>query len=235
MTSEKKFSIAMDGPAGSGKSTIAKLLALRFGLSYVDTGAMYRAVALLAREAGVDPADEQALASISDSAVFEFEMDRSSATLLNRLRLNGRDRTDDIRDPEISNLASKVSALSGVRRLLVARQKNMGREGGVVMEGRDICNVVLPDAEVKIFLDASARERAGRRHLELQQKGLPSDFDKVLEEMLERDHRDSTRTDSPLRPAHDASIVNTDHLSIEQVVDAISAIVTSKTGVKPAL
>ncbi|MFA6450831.1 MAG: (d)CMP kinase [bacterium] len=230
MTGGRLFSIAIDGPAGAGKSTIAMLLARRFGLSYVDTGAMYRGVALLCRRNSIDPANEEALASIAERAGFHFEMDPSPDKLLNRVSLNGEDVTDAVREPEISSLASSVSALSGVRRALVAKQKLMGAQGGVVMEGRDICNVVLPLAEVKIFLTASAEVRAGRRHLEFTEKGKSSDYERTLAEIRERDHRDSTRADSPLHPAADAVIVDTDPLSIEQVVDSIAEIAREKTG-----
>jgi CMP/dCMP kinase len=228
MTVTRRFSIAIDGPAGSGKSTIAMLLARRFGLSYVDTGAMYRGVSLLGRRAGLDPADEPALARIAEEAAFHFDMDPREDRLLNRVSINGNDITDAIREPEISQLASLVSTLSGVRRALVAKQKQMGAEGGVVMEGRDICNVVLPGAEVKIFLTASPEERARRRHLELIGKGIQSDFDRVLADIRERDNRDTTRADSPLKPAPDAAIVDTDPLSIEQVVDRIAEIAEEK-------
>lgn len=231
--SGRRFSIAIDGPAGSGKSTIAKLLARRFKLSYVDTGAMYRGVALLGRRAGLDPADETAHARIAGQAEFQFKMDPAGADLRNKVFLNGEDITDAIREPAVSNLSSAVSALSGVRRALVAGQKQMGEAGGVVMEGRDICNVVLPRAEVKIFLTASPEVRARRRHIELLEKGASPDYEKVLADIIERDHRDSTRADSPLRRAPDAEKVDTDPLTIEQVVDAISVVVEKKTGEAP--
>ncbi len=229
MTGAGKFSMAIDGPAGAGKSTIAMLLARRFGLSYVDTGAMYRGVALMGRHAGLDTCDEPNLARIADSAEFFFEMDPDPGKLLNRVFMNGEDITDAIREPEVSQLASAVSTFSGVRRALVAKQKKMGAAGGVVMEGRDICNVVLPGAEVKIFLTASAEERARRRHAELLEKGKQSDYGRVLAEIRERDLRDSTRADSPLAPAHDAAIIDTDPLSISQVVDAIARIAAEIT------
>jgi CMP/dCMP kinase len=224
-----RISIAIDGPAGAGKSTIAKLLARRFGLSYVDTGAMYRGVALLGRRAGLDPKDEPGHARIAEAASFRFEMEPGGPDLINRVYLNGEEVTEAIRAPEISGLSSPVSALSGVRRALVAKQKQMGAGGGVVMEGRDICNVVLPRAEVKVFLTASPQVRARRRHLELLQKGVVSDCERVLAEINERDSRDSTRADSPLRRAPDAAEVDTDALSIEGVVDEISRIAEKAT------
>jgi len=233
VTGAGKFSIAIDGPAGAGKSTIAMLLARRFGLSYIDTGAMYRGVALMGRRAGIDPRDEQNLARIAESAEFRFEMDPAPDILLNRVFMNGEEITEPIREPEISQLASTVSTLSGVRRALVAKQKQMGAAGGAVMEGRDICNVVLPGAEVKIFLTASPEERARRRHAELLEKGKASDYERVLADIRERDHRDSTRADSPLAPAPDAAFVDTDPLSIEQVVDSISRIAADKNCIDP--
>jgi len=223
------FSIAIDGPAGSGKSTVSKLLARRFRLSYVDTGAMYRGVALLARRAGAAPGDEEALSRLAAASEFGFEMDQASPDLLNRVFLNGEEVTSAIREPEISSLASKVSALSGVRRALVSKQQQMGRAGGVVMEGRDICGVVLPGAEVKIFMDASAEERARRRHRELAAAGKNVSYEEVLADIKERDHRDSTRADSPLAPAPDAECVDTGGLSAGQVVEVISYIIEGKT------
>ena len=170
---------------------------------------------------------------LTEDAEFRFEMDPADGSMLNRVFIDGGEETEAIRAPEISALASPVSALSGVRRALVAKQKQMGRDGAVVMEGRDIGTVVLPGAEVKIFLTASPEVRARRRHLELQEKGIDSDLDGVLGAIRERDHRDSTRADSPLVPAHDSVAVDTDNLTIEQVVDRICEIVKEKTGESP--
>jgi len=226
---ERKISIAIDGPAGAGKSTIAKLTALRFGLEYVDTGAMYRGIALKALREGVPAADAARLTQLAEAAEFSFRVERPSPDdLLNRVFVDGEEITADIRTPEVSSMASKVSAISGVRRALVAAQQALGARGGVVMEGRDICTVVLPDAEVKIFLTASAEERARRRHLELVEKGAEEPYEKVLKEIRERDERDSTRADSPLRPAPDAAYVDTDGKGIEQVVAGIAAIAEKK-------
>lgn len=225
----KKISVGIDGPAGSGKSTVSKLVAKRFGLSYVDTGAMYRCVGLISRQNGISPEDEPALEKIAKAALFEFKMDPDSSDLLNRVFLNGNEVTTDIREPEVSSLASKVSALSGVRRELVSRQQQMGRDGGVIMEGRDICNVVMPGAEVKIFLIADPAERASRRMLELEAAGKNPVYEEVLADIQERDHRDSTRKDSPLKPAPDSVQLDTTSLSIQQVVDRISDIITQRT------
>lgn len=227
-TNAKKISVGIDGPAGSGKSTVSKLVAKRFDLSYVDTGAMYRCVGLLANRKGISPEDEPALSALAEQAVFDFRMDPDSPDLLNRVYLNGEEVTTHIREPEISSMASKVSALSGVRRILVARQQQMGRDGGVIMEGRDICNVVMPDAEVKIFLIADPAERAKRRMLELAAAGKNPVYDEVLSDIKERDHRDSTRNDSPLKPAPDSVQLDTTKLSISQVVDAISDIILKR-------
>lgn len=229
MTTNRKLSIAIDGPAGAGKSTIAKLLALRFGLQYVDTGAMYRAVGVEAMRLGVTDEDEQQLAEIANNMRFEFKVETPAPEQLqNRVFANGLEVTGEIRAPAASAMASKVSAVSSVRRALVAEQKKMGFLGGVVMEGRDICEVVLPAAEVKIFLTASPEVRARRRTLELEEKGTPQPFQKVLDEITERDRRDSTRADSPLKPHPDGNIVDTDNKSIPQVVEEIAAIANTR-------
>jgi cytidylate kinase len=229
MTGSNPMSIAIDGPAGAGKSTVSKLVALRLGLQYVDTGAMYRGVALAALRRGVSPDDEPQLTAIADNLEFSFKVERPSENdLVIRVFTDGEEVTKEIRAPECGNMASKVSSVSGVRRALVAQQKHMGAAGGVVMEGRDIGSVVMPGAPVKIFLTASAEERARRRTLELEQKGTPQSFEQVLAEIRERDHRDSTRADSPLKPAPDSVTVTTDGMSIPQVVEEIVRIAESK-------
>ncbi|MEW6202042.1 MAG: (d)CMP kinase [bacterium] len=221
------ISIAIDGPAGAGKSTISKLLALKFGLQYVDTGAMYRGVALLALRQGIsDIHDESRLAAIARDADFQFKMEKENDAIMNRVFLNGEDVTDAIRVEEVTRFSSPVSAVSGVRRELVAKQKQMGARGGVVMEGRDISTVVLTHAEVKIFLTASETERARRRQLDLAASGAPPPLKDVVRALRERDTRDSTRADSPLVQAPDAVLVDTDNKSIDEVVDEISSIVT---------
>lgn len=225
----KNICVAIDGPAGAGKSTVAKLIALRFGLQYVDTGAMYRGVALRALRMGAEIDNPQHVEPIANRASFRFHAEiPSPGELLNRVFVDGEDVTDDIRAPDVSNAASVVSTLSGVRRALVALQQRMGADGGVVMEGRDIGTVVMPRAEVKIFLTASAEERARRRCLELELKGAPQPYQQVLDEINERDHRDTTRADSPLRPAEDAVTVDTDGKSIEQVTDEIGSIINRR-------
>ncbi len=190
----KTITIAIDGPAGAGKSTLARRLAERLGYLYIDTGAMYRAVALWAKRLGVSWDDAARLEQLARESCIELCSG-------GRVRLNGEDVSEAIRDPDISEGASRVSAIPGVRRALVEKQQQMGREASVVMEGRDIGTVVFPEAEVKIYLDATPEERARRRMKDLAARGLEAEFSRVLEEMKRRDERDSTRADSPLRQA----------------------------------
>lgn len=210
--------IAIDGPAGSGKSTVAKLVAKRLGYLYVDTGAMYRAVALKALRLGADIRDEAKVSQIAQMAdiVLLPQIDGSV-----RVLLDGEDVTEAIRTPEVSEASSVVSAHPGVRKALTAKQKLMAEQGGVVMEGRDVQTVVAPDAEVKIFLTASLEERARRRWLELRQRGVEVAYEQVLQELKERDERDSTRAIAPLRKAPDAVEIDTTNMTIDEVVDKI--------------
>ena len=217
--------IAIDGPVGAGKSTIARLVAQGLGYTYIDSGAMYRALAWAARQSGVDSDDSQAVIHVLQRTDIDL---RPQAEGANRVFVDGRDISGEIRSPEISQLASKLSAIPRVRRRMVALQQEMASDGCVVMEGRDIQTVVLPDAEVKIFLTASAEERARRRWEELQGRGLDADLQQVLADIEARDARDSTRVDSPLKPAPDAVHVNTDGLAIEQVVANVLAIVKER-------
>ncbi len=209
--------IAIDGPAGAGKSTVAKITADRLGYLYIDTGAMYRAAALLALEQGVAFDDAPALAEL----VRANEIDLQPAPSGCRVLLNGRDVSADIRLPEVGNAASPVSAVPEVRELLVARQQELAKARPVVMDGRDIGTVVLPEAECKIFLTASTRVRALRRANELRLKGLPVDLEQVEREIEERDRRDSTRAVSPLRQAEDAVLLDSSDMGIEEVVSRI--------------
>ena len=206
--------IAIDGPAGAGKSTVAKLIADRLGYLYIDTGAMYRAVALLALEQGVAFDDAEGLTELIRGNEISLEPAASGCRVL----INGKDVSRDIRLPEVGNAASPVSAVAEVRSLLVAMQQELAARRPVVMDGRDIGTVVLPDAACKIFLTASPRVRALRRAKELQQKGLTADIDQVEREIRERDERDSTRAASPLRQAEDAVLVDSSDMSIEEVV-----------------
>ncbi len=218
----KRIIVAIDGPAGAGKSTLARRVAARLSFIYIDTGAMYRAVALWARRTGVEWNDLQSLEQLAREAVIRLEHD-------GRVLLNGEDVSAAIREPEISQGASIVSAVSGVRRALVAKQQEMGEIHSAVMEGRDIGTVVFPNAEVKVFLDATPEVRARRRVADLQARGLPADFDEVLREMKQRDERDSTRSDSPLRQAPDATYLDSSHMDAGQVEEALLRIVRERT------
>jgi cytidylate kinase len=213
--------VAIDGPVGSGKSTVARRVAERLGYLYLDTGAMYRAVGLLASEAGVPLDDEAAVLPIAAAAELRFDGD-------GRLFAGDRDLSGLIRSLEMGAAASVVSALPGVRRLLVERQRELGSGAGIVMEGRDIGTNVFPGAEVKVFLTARPEVRAARRAAELCARGEEASVDEVLEALVERDRRDSEREVAPLRRAADAVEVDTSALSLEQVVDAVVAVAREK-------
>lgn len=212
--------IAIDGPAGSGKSTAARRLAARLGYVLVDTGALYRGVALAAFERGVSWDDAEALGRLTEQLDLRFVMADDEP----RLRVEGRDRAEDIRTPEISRGASAVSRHPPVRQALLGRQRQLGADGGVVLEGRDIGTVVFPDAEVKVFLSADPEVRARRRAAELAQRGIPADLDTTLAEIRERDAQDAGRAVAPLRPAEDAVILDTTGLSIDEVIDRLEAL-----------
>ncbi len=217
--------IAIDGPVGAGKSTIARLVAQGLGYTYIDSGAMYRALAWAARRAGITGDDSDPVVHLVQRTDIDL---RPQANGVNRVFVDGRDITGEIRSPEISQLASKLSAIPTVRRRMVALQQEMAGQGCLVMEGRDIQTVVLPDAEVKIFLTASAEERGRRRWKELRGRGLEVDLQQVLADIEARDARDTTRADSPVKPAPDAVHVDTDGLTIEQVVAKVLAIVKER-------
>ena len=218
--------LAIDGPVSAGKSTIARLVAQRLGFTYIDSGAMYRAFAWAAQLSGLSAAQPEEAVRLLDTLAIQLLPRHEGG---NQVLVDGVDITDEIRTPEIGQLASQLSEIPAVRGRMVALQQEMARDGGVVMEGRDIQTVVLPDAEVKIFLIAPAEERARRRCLELQQRGLPCDLDSVLAELQQRDLRDSTRAHSPLKAAPDAITVDTGGLTIEQVVARVIAVVHDKT------
>jgi cytidylate kinase len=207
--------IAIDGPAGAGKSTVAKALANRLGFTYLDTGAMYRAVALLTFRQGLsDPADSARIAA-------EMSLSFEASAVGQHLIVNGENVTDQIRTTEIGDLASSLSTNSEIRRELVQRQRDLIEEGKIVIEGRDTTTVVCPDARLKIFLTASVHERARRRYLEYAGKPGAPTMDEIEKSISERDLRDSTREDSPLRVAEDAVVIDTHKMSPEQVVEAI--------------
>lgn len=208
--------VAIDGPAGAGKSTVAKLVAKALDLRYLDTGAMYRCVALLAQRHGLTAADGQRAAELVRPLDIRFAEGEPQ-----RVYLGKEDVTEFIRTPEISELASALSAHSDVRKLMAERQRKMVQVGGVVLEGRDTTTVTAPDADLKIFLTASMEERAKRRHSELLARGELITYEDLLKQIAERDHRDYTRDDSPLTKAPDAQIVETFGLLPEQVAAKI--------------
>lgn len=219
-STNRRVVVAIDGPSGAGKSTIAKRLATRLGFIYIDTGAMYRAVALWASRQGVDFSDMHRAEQLALAAQIELAP--------GRIALNGEDVTEAIRTPEMSNGASKISAISGVRRAMVAKQREIGEVTSVVMEGRDIGTVVFPQADVKVFLDASPAERVRRRHAELAAKGQIISEEQLASEMRERDQRDSTRADAPLSQAPDAVYFDSSGMSIEEVEEAMLKIVRAR-------
>jgi cytidylate kinase len=219
-----KPTIAIDGPAGAGKSTVSRRLAQALGLRYVDTGAMYRVVGVLADQAGIDLGDGAALATLCDRLSLHFD-ERADGV---HVMANGRDLTAAIRTAAAGQLASKVSTQPAVRERLVALQRRMGEGGGVVMEGRDIGTVVLPQATVKIFLVASAAERARRRWAELTARGEDADLAHIQREIEERDARDQSRAHSPLVPAPDALLIDTTSEGIDAVVARVRNLVATK-------
>lgn len=207
------FKIAIDGPGGAGKSTIAKLIAKKLGIDYIDTGAMYRALGLKMMNLGLELQDEEALKEV----LTKTEIDFKDGDVI----LDGQVVSELIRTPEVSMAASKVSAFSFVRKHMVAAQQKMGESKSVIMDGRDICTDVFPDAEYKYFVTADAKERAMRRYKELLEKGQDAVFEQVLADIEQRDYNDSTRAVSPLKQAPDAELVDTTHMTIEEVVNYI--------------
>jgi cytidylate kinase len=209
--------IAIEGPGGAGKSTVARALARRLGFRYVDTGAMYRSVAWAATQRGAPLADEAAVSALARIVEIEFVPGPAGQRVL----VDGVDVTDPIRRPEMSEASSIVSAYPAVREAMVALQRRMGEAADVVMEGRDIGTVVFPEAQVKVYLDASLDERAGRRFRELQERGELVTYDSVRRSLEERDRRDSTRAHSPLRVASGAIVVNSTGRTVIDVVEEI--------------
>ena len=219
-------SIAIDGPAGAGKSTLARQLAGELGFLYVDTGAIYRTVALKAHRAGVDPASAEQVEPLLAQTDIRMAYDEQG---VQRMYLDGEDVSEAIREHFVSGLASKVSVIPAVRAFLLDFQRKQARENNVVMDGRDIGTVVLPDADVKIFLTAAPEARAKRRALELEQKGQTADFDTILRDIIARDEQDRNRPIAPLKQAEDAVLVDTTHLDLAGSLEAL------KTAVKEGI
>ena len=213
------LNIAIDGPAGVGKSTTAKAVAAKLGLTYVDTGALYRAIGVYVLDLGRSTEDADAVRASLDG----LEVTLAFVDGAQRVYVNGEDVTGRIRTPAASKASSDVSAVPEVREFLLETQRRIARENPCIMDGRDIGTVILPDAKPKFFLTASPEERARRRTLELEQKGTPCDYETVLAEMIQRDRNDSTRAVAPLKPAPDAIMVDSSDMSLEEVVDFIVA------------
>ena len=216
--------VTIDGPAGAGKSTVARALARRLGFRFLDTGAMYRAVALLARAQAVAPDDPHRLAGLGRDMEIGFVVTEEGAGVT----LDGGDVTLSLRLPGVSEEASRLSRFPEVREVLVEKQRELGRQGKVVMEGRDIGTVVLPEADLKVFLDADPEERARRRYLQWQEKGIEVDQEELTREIASRDERDRTRKVAPLVPAADAAVIDTTRLDLGQVLARISALLSEK-------
>ena len=219
--------VAVDGPSGAGKSTLARAAAAALGFLYVDTGAIYRTVGLSVRDRGVDPGDEAAVAEMLPPLRIELRYDGEGGQ---RMFLNGRDVSGEIRLPEISRYASAVSALPVIRAYLMETQRDLARKHDVIMDGRDIGTVVLPDAEVKVFLTASAQARAERRCRELEERGTPQPFEEVRRDIEDRDFRDTHREAAPLRRAEDAALLDTSALDFRQSLEALLEIIRERTG-----
>lgn len=221
----KTYSIAIDGPAGAGKSTIAKALAKELGYHYVDTGAIYRTVAYFLDLLGVSPKDVDGVTRYIDELTIQIEYDETGKQ---HMIMNGMDVTDEIRTQDISQKASLVSAHAVVRDVLLDMQREVARKHNVIMDGRDIGTVVLPNATVKVFLTASAEVRAKRRTDELIAKGQKANYEQTLKDIKQRDHQDSTRPIAPLKQAEDAVLLDTSDLDIEGVLAAFKKIITEK-------
>lgn len=217
----KKINIAIDGPSGAGKSTISDILASKLGYIHLDTGAMYRTVAYMGLKAGLKMDDEENVVKLISTLSFKQTED-------GKIICNGVDISKEIRQNEISMAASDVSKLLGVRKALVALQQKIAEDKGYIVDGRDICEVVLPTAEVKIFMIASAEERAKRRVLQNKEKGIEANYDDILADIQKRDYQDSHRENSPLRKTEDATEIDSSNLTIEETVEKIMEIVKTK-------
>jgi cytidylate kinase len=212
-----KLKIAIDGPAASGKSTTAKMVAEKLGYLYVDSGAMYRALTLAVLRCGIDIHDEKAIVAFARAVNIDFKNERTF--------LDTEDVSSEIRLPKITKVISIISAYPGVRKIMVDKQRKLAEKGRVVMDGRDIGTVVLSDAEVKIFLKASIQERAKRRYIELEKKGVKVNLQEIKRELMERDKIDSSRDVAPLKPANDAYIIDTSDMTIPEQVEEVLKII----------
>ena len=222
---QKFYSIAVDGPAGAGKSSLSKKLAAAYGLVYLDTGAIYRTVGLACYRRGIDRKDEAAVSAVLPDLDIQISYDEQG---LQRMILNGEDVSEAIRMPEISICASDVSALPACRAYLLDMQRRFAREYNVILDGRDIGTVVLPNADLKIYLTASSEARAQRRFLELQSKGVEADYEQVLRDIILRDEQDMNRAIAPLRQADDAVLVDTSELNLEESLEALCRLVDER-------
>ena len=227
MEETKRFAVAIDGPSGAGKSTLARSVARELGAVYVDTGAIYRTVGYCAWKQGIDPDAKEDICALLPRINISMDYDTDG---LQRMYLNGEDVTKEIRLPQISMYASRVSALPEVRAFLMDMQRDMARRNSVVMDGRDIGTVVLPQADVKIFLTASVEDRARRRWEELKDRGTPKDFDELLEEIRQRDYNDAHRAAAPLRAAEDAVYLDTTGNTFEKSRGQILEIIKERIG-----
>ena len=224
---KKNISVAVDGPSGSGKSTLSRAAAKELSLVYVDTGAIYRTTALHILRQGADPRDAAAAAALLPEGGITLSYDAAG---MQRMCLNGEDVTELIRTQEVSMVASAVSAYPVVRAFLLEMQRELARRHSVIMDGRDIGTVVLPGADVKIFLTAGSEIRARRRWLELRERGTPRDWEQLLQETRERDEKDANRAESPLRPAADSVLLDTSELDFSQSLERIIEIIRERTG-----
>lgn len=222
------IAIAIDGPAGAGKSTIARLTAKKLGYLYVDTGALYRTVGYAAKLRGIDPADEPQVAAMLPEIAVDLSFDKDG---VQQTLLNGQDVSDQIRSPEMSRYASQVSAHKAVREYLLWLQRKLAQEHNVIMDGRDIGTTVLPHADLKIYLTATPEDRARRRFDEYLSKGVSVDYDKLLNDIKQRDYDDSHREISPLRRAEDAKLVDTSGNTLEESLELMEAMIRRHLGI----
>ncbi len=221
---DKTINVAIDGPAGAGKSTIAREVSKRLGFIYIDTGAMYRAVALYAILNDIDTKDKESICLMLPDINIDIKHDNGSQSVF----LNGKDVTDSIRNEDVSVAASNVAVIPEVRLKLLDLQRQLAQKHSVIMDGRDIGTYVLPNADIKVFLTASAKERAGRRYLELTEKGQKCDFEDVLKDMEYRDKNDSTREFAPLKQADDAIIIDTTDYNLENSINIVYNAITER-------